>query len=128
MAEIDPVTGRYIQSDHIGFNGGVNTYVYANGNSLRFVDELGQNPADYILSLQPNDIYDDLEVRAVKNASSYQEIIDGREEIIAVKNYGTYLFSLGGGIKVISKGVFWSLSEAKILFKMLDRGSFSNIS
>jgi len=22
MAEIDPVTGRYIQSDHIGFDGG----------------------------------------------------------------------------------------------------------
>ena len=54
--DYDPITGRYIQSDPIGFDGGVNTYVYANVNSLRFVDELGQNPADYILSMQPNDI------------------------------------------------------------------------
>ena len=39
--DYDPITGRYIQSDPIGFEGGVNTYLYANGNSLRFVDELG---------------------------------------------------------------------------------------
>ena len=40
--EIDPITGRYIQSDPIGFDGGVNTYLYANANSLRFVDESGE--------------------------------------------------------------------------------------
>jgi len=39
--EIDLVIGRYIQSDPIGFDGGINTYLYANGNSLRFVDEMG---------------------------------------------------------------------------------------
>ena len=30
--DYDPITGRYIQSDSIGFDGGVNSYVYANAS------------------------------------------------------------------------------------------------
>jgi len=40
--EIDPVTGRYIQSDPIGFDGGVNTYLYVGGNPVVRVDESGE--------------------------------------------------------------------------------------
>ncbi len=39
--DYNPITGRYIQSDPIGFDGGSNTFLYANGNSVRFVDESG---------------------------------------------------------------------------------------
>ena len=39
--DYNPTTGRYIQSDPIGFEGGSNTFLYANGNSVRFVDESG---------------------------------------------------------------------------------------
>ena len=39
---IDPATGRYIQSDPIGFDGGVNTYLYAGGNPVVRVDENGE--------------------------------------------------------------------------------------
>ena len=39
--DYDPITERYIQSGIKGFDGEVNTYVYANANSLRFVDEEG---------------------------------------------------------------------------------------
>lgn len=39
--DYDPETGRYVQSDPIGLQGGLNTYLYANGNSLRYADALG---------------------------------------------------------------------------------------
>ena len=39
--DYDAVTGRYIESDPIGFNGGLNPYLYANANPLRFADPYG---------------------------------------------------------------------------------------
>ncbi len=39
----DPQTGRYITSDPIGLNGGLNTYLYANANPIRYFDPNGQS-------------------------------------------------------------------------------------
>lgn len=39
--DYDPQTGRYIQSDPIGLDGGPNTYLYANANPLMYIDPYG---------------------------------------------------------------------------------------
>jgi RHS repeat-associated protein len=45
LRDYDPAIGRYVESDPIGLDGGLNTYLYAKADSLSRIDRLGLVPS-----------------------------------------------------------------------------------
>ena len=54
--DYDPSIGRYIESDPLGINGGLNTYTYANANPLSLIDPDGLCPSFMVVYGSPGAI------------------------------------------------------------------------
>jgi RHS repeat-associated protein len=77
--DYDPTTGRYIESDPIGLRGGISTYGYVGGSSLRASDRFGlESSLDGCFS-SPNGVAACTEAGIItaRNVRTAQEIIDG---------------------------------------------------
>ncbi|MHB8456012.1 MAG: RHS repeat-associated core domain-containing protein [Acidiferrobacterales bacterium] len=102
-----PTTGRFVSSDPIGLQGGINTYGYAGGNPVRFIDPQG------LATLQAG-----LSISAQFGPFTVQ--FGGGFAIDTQGNIGTYTYTgLGGGSGNGASGGFsLQASDAQTIYDL----------
>lgn len=72
----DPATGRYLESDPLGLRAGINTYGYANGDPVRFVDPWGLDAVSANGITTFNTAFADLQTFTIPTLPGWQDYIN----------------------------------------------------
>jgi RHS repeat-associated protein len=83
--DYDPGVGRYVESDPIGLDGGINPYLYVDADPVSLMDELG---------LAPGQIFP-TEAAAARDIEEYQSAIDDHNSWWLTQLAGDQLWVVG---------------------------------
>jgi RHS repeat-associated protein len=112
--DYDPGTGRYVQSDPIGLDGGISTYGYANGSPLIYSDPEGLIAGRIGLQLVTRFVLPRLGVKA---ASRYAQRLGARRAIASAARAEARVAGHGAArsTRIVCESVFGVKKSAQLL-------------
>ena len=107
--DYDPEIGRYLQSDPIGLNGGINTYGYVGGNPMMYYDQYGLEAMDWLWGA----IYETTEWEPDQSTVDFAAGFgDGVSSTLTLGIYSTKdlrsELGINGGVDICSDSYFYS--------------------